>query len=300
MRSERLTPEALERSPLAEVRYHFIPSTFHKRVTEIIYTRGKESSYHQKGGPAVNPKRRLTYALIVIFILLAFFSSALVVFGMIVIDTARHLLGSLGAAAPEAEPVAAHLRTYGAWIQSLLAPVVFGGALATFVLIWLVLRLFLSPVVRALKEQEPHVTIEAESRAPETPSEQRIEKASAVSLLSLLQQEGRLIDFLQEDLSRYQDSQIGAAVRSVHQGCNKALAETTTVEPVVSGEEGSEFVVEKGFDPSAIKLIGNVAGDPPFKGILRHHGWRLSRLQLPQVTVKQETAVIVPAEVEIV
>ena len=32
--------------------------------------------------------------------------------------------------------------------------------------------------------------------------------------------------------------------------------------------------VPRGFDPSEIRLIGEAKGEPPFKGTLRHHGWR--------------------------
>ena len=44
--------------------------------------------------------------------------------------------------------------------------------------------------------------------------------------LSILQREGRLIDFFDEDLSRYEDAQIGAAVRSIQEDCKKAVKST--------------------------------------------------------------------------
>ena len=40
----------------------------------------------------------------------------------------------------------------------------------------------------------------------------------AIQLLALLQREGRLVDFLREDLGSYSDAQIGAAARDVHAG----------------------------------------------------------------------------------
>src|SRR6187200_3053170 len=45
----------------------------------------------------------------------------------------------------------------------------------------------------------------------------------ATQLLALLQRDGRLVDFLMEDLTPYADAQIGAAVRDVHRGCREAL-----------------------------------------------------------------------------
>lgn len=38
----------------------------------------------------------------------------------------------------------------------------------------------------------------------------------ALSLLSALQREARLVDFLKESIAAYDDAQIGAAVRDVH------------------------------------------------------------------------------------
>src|SRR5438067_1804514 len=54
----------------------------------------------------------------------------------------------------------------------------------------------------------------------------------ALHLLSLLQREGRLVDFCQEDLAGFSDVQIGAAARAVHDGCRKALREVFELTPV--------------------------------------------------------------------
>jgi hypothetical protein len=128
-------------------------------------------------------------------------------------------------------------------------------------------------------------------------------RAPAVSLLALLQKEGRLVDFLLEEISEYTDAQVGAAVRSIHTGCARVLREQVGVEPVLPGEESSPVTVEKGFDPSRIRLIGNVTGAPPFSGRLLHHGWRAgaatgSGLAAPPPR-GHDLTVISPAEVEI-
>jgi hypothetical protein len=122
----------------------------------------------------------------------------------------------------------------------------------------------------------------------------------AVQLLAIFQREGRLIDFFREDLSLYSDDQIGAAVRSVHQGCKGALAECVELKPVLQETEGSPVTVAADFDPRAIRLTGNVSGDPPFTGILRHHGWRVTSVNLPRITKPQDKDwILAPAEVEI-
>lgn len=124
-------------------------------------------------------------------------------------------------------------------------------------------------------------------------------ESSALKLLAILQQEGRLIDFLQEDIGGYTDDQVGGAVRAIHAGCRKAILEYATVEAVLQGEEGGPFQVPTGFDPHRIRVVGNVAGNPPFSGILRHHGWRVTKLRLPSTPPGQDLAIIAPAEVEV-
>jgi hypothetical protein len=119
----------------------------------------------------------------------------------------------------------------------------------------------------------------------------------ALSLLAVLQREGRFVDFLQEDISGFGDADVGAAARLVHEGCRKALAEYLTIEPLRTEGEGAEIVVEKGFDAGAIRLTGNVTGEPPFKGALRHHGWRVRELKLPRPS--GDAKIIAPAEVEL-
>ena len=120
----------------------------------------------------------------------------------------------------------------------------------------------------------------------------------ALRLLGLLQAEGRLVDFLEEDLTPYPDDQIGGAVRAIHEGCRKALHAQFALEPVLRGAEGEDVTVEEGFDAAEVRLTGNVAGAPPFRGVLRHGGWRVTSAALPE---RQgiDPRVIAPAEVEI-
>jgi hypothetical protein len=122
--------------------------------------------------------------------------------------------------------------------------------------------------------------------------------AAALRLLATLQEEGRLIDFLQEDIAAYGDEQIGAAVRGIHASCAKALRNCVTLEPVLPGTEGDSTTVPVGFDPTGIRLVGNVSGTPPFRGVLRHPGWRARAVTLP-ARAGQDVQVIAPAEVEI-
>jgi hypothetical protein len=121
----------------------------------------------------------------------------------------------------------------------------------------------------------------------------------ALLVLGLLQREGRLIDFLNESIDAYSDADIGAAVRDIHKGCKKVMVENFGVEPILDGDENDDITVDPGFDPVRIRLTGNVAGQPPFKGTLRHHGWRASKIKLPTVAEGMDAAVVAPAEVEL-
>ncbi len=121
----------------------------------------------------------------------------------------------------------------------------------------------------------------------------------AVQMLALLQRDGRLVDFFTEDIAQYDDAQVGAAVRDMHESCRATLDRYLPLKPVVPGEEGKPFTVEAGFDPGAIKLIGNVTGRLPASGVLRHHGWQAADIRLPDVPVGATRSVIAPAEVEI-
>lgn len=124
------------------------------------------------------------------------------------------------------------------------------------------------------------------------------EESAALRLLGMLQEEGRFVDFLEEDLALYPDEQIGAAARGIHEGCRKALRERLVFEPVLRAQEGDPVTVEPGFDPATIRLTGNVSGAPPFRGVLRHAGWRVLQATLP-ARRGHDPHVIAPAEVEI-
>jgi len=119
-------------------------------------------------------------------------------------------------------------------------------------------------------------------------------------ILAVLQRDGRLVDFLQEDIDPFTDAQVGAAVRDIHRGCRKALRDYLTITPVLPGEDESAVVIAADFDPATIRLTGNVQGAPPFRGVLKHHGWKVEAVHLPALPgARDDSAVLAPAEVEI-
>ena len=88
-------------------------------------------------------------------------------------------------------------------------------------------------------------------------------------------------------------------MRDIHKGCRKVVNEHFTVEPVIEAEENEAVTVDSGFDPARIRLVGNVSGEPPFKGTLRHHGWRAMKVNLPVLSDGIDVSVVAPAEVEL-
>ena len=120
----------------------------------------------------------------------------------------------------------------------------------------------------------------------------------ALQMLSILQRDSRLVDFLQEDIASYSDDQIGAAVRELHDQCRDSIARYVTLVPVIDGVEGT-YTKSPGSDASLVKFVGNVPAQPPAGGTLRHKGWRAVKVELPALPAKQDATVIAPAEIEI-
>lgn len=119
-------------------------------------------------------------------------------------------------------------------------------------------------------------------------------------LLAILQRDGRLIDFLLEDIQGVaDDAQVGAAVRDIHKKSQQALKEHLVLDAVLPQNEGDSVEVPAGFDPSAIRVTGNVPANPPYRGTLLHRGWRVKTIQLAPLPEGQDEFVLQPAEVEV-
>lgn len=122
---------------------------------------------------------------------------------------------------------------------------------------------------------------------------------SAMQLLSLFQQEARLIDFLKEDVAGFSDEEVGAAARVIHAGGQKVLKEYVSLSPVRSEDEESRITLEEGFNAQQVRLVGNVSGSAPFTGTLIHKGWKADSMTLPKLAENYDASIIAPAEVEL-
>ncbi len=138
----------------------------------------------------------------------------------------------------------------------------------------------------------------AEIKPVEPPKPPR-PSGAALRMLAILQAESRLVDFLMEDIQGASDEQIGQAVREVHKKAQAALKQHAVIETVLSGNEGETTTVPKGFDPSAIRVVGNVTGEPPFTGQINHPGWRVKELKVAPPPEGADEFVLQPAEVQI-
>jgi Domain of unknown function (DUF2760) len=135
---------------------------------------------------------------------------------------------------------------------------------------------------------------------PPAPPEKRAD-AEVVAFIGLLQEKGRFVDFLMDDVSLYDDSRVGAAARVVHYGCRDVLSEHFKVTPISTADEGSQITVPEGYAADEYRLMGKITGNPPFKGVLLHKGWKTESVKLPRIIKAGERRLpsIAPALVEV-
>jgi hypothetical protein len=143
-----------------------------------------------------------------------------------------------------------------------------------------------APVPQPAIEPKPMPKVEKPSGAP-------------LRLLALMQAESRFIDFLMEDIAAFNDAQIGQAVRDIHRKAQAVLKQHLVMEPVVPVAEGDAVTIPKGFDPSAIRILGNVTGEPPYSGTVQHPGWRVKELKLNPPPRGADDLILQAAEVQI-
>ncbi|HVW24789.1 MAG TPA: DUF2760 domain-containing protein [Polyangiaceae bacterium] len=174
------------------------------------------------------------------------------------------------------------------WLAILCAfRVVFDPRLASRV------RALLAPPEEGTKEGAVSGTASKEERDADAANE------DALGLLALLQREGRLVDFLKQEIDAFPDADVGAAARVVHSGCRKALLGHFELSRIRTEPEGTAVTVPEGFDGRSIKLTGNVRGSAPYRGVLRHAGWRVDSVRLPALVAGYDAKIIAPAEVEL-
>lgn len=167
--------------------------------------------------------------------------------------------------------------------------------------LWLLSRAAISKASSPAFEAAPVAVAPAPEvvAAPSIPEDQG--HSEVVTLLSVFQEKGRLVDFLMDDIVAYSDAQVGGAARVVHQGCASALKEYFSISPVSAEKEGSRVTVPSDAPDGYYRLSGKVQGDAPFSGKLVHKGWKTDSVSLPRVLAADDSRLpaIAPAQVEI-
>jgi hypothetical protein len=165
-----------------------------------------------------------------------------------------------------------------------------------------------APDIRSQPPSAPEVKIvekivEVEKIVQAPPSEPVVLREAtpdaALQLLALLQKEARFIDFIQEDVTAYSDTDIGIAARVVHEGCSKAIHEHFSLATIRPEAEGSKITLAKEFDATQVRLTGNIVGQAPFTGTLIHKGWQVTDIHLPKLTQAHNANILAAAEVEL-
>ena len=125
--------------------------------------------------------------------------------------------------------------------------------------------------------------------------------SEVVNFLAILQERGRFVDFLMDDITPYSDAQVGAAGRVLHEGCKAVLLEYFGIRPMRDEGEGSKITIPTGYAPDDYRLVGKISGEAPFTGTLVHHGWRVEWVKLPRLlrASADRLPAIAPAEVEL-
>jgi hypothetical protein len=171
-------------------------------------------------------------------------------------------------------------------------------ALAILVLVFAVIGGKSNPPAQSAQVAAPVPAPAPVPIQPPAPASNQAE-AEIVAFLGLLQEKGRLVDFLMDDVTPYEDAEVGAAARVIHQGCRQVLQEYFKISAVSEAQEGVEVTVPAGYSPDQYRLVGKLVGEPPFKGTLLHKGWKTGFVKLPRIVVTERLPAIAPAEVEL-
>jgi hypothetical protein len=123
-------------------------------------------------------------------------------------------------------------------------------------------------------------------------------RSEALTLLSMLQREARLVDLIQEPLDQYSDSQVGAAARPCLIQCRTTLERAFDLKPIVSEQEGAIVTVPDSASPLSYQWLGS-GQNGSVGGRLVHPGWQAKRCEVARWTGKPEDSLVIfPAQLE--
>ncbi len=126
-------------------------------------------------------------------------------------------------------------------------------------------------------------------------------RGDVLTFLGLLQEKGRFVDFLQDDITPYSDEQVGAAARVVHQGCSQVTGEYLEIVPVKKEGEGEVVPLDQKTLGQDYRILGESRDSLPEQGKILHRGWKTQKVDLPKynhLSGAGLSSIISPAEVE--
>ena len=147
----------------------------------------------------------------------------------------------------------------------------------------------------------PKLPPPSESKAitskPSTPAlSKSARRSEALTLLSALQRESRLLDLVSESLDQYNDAQIGAAARDVLRDTKKSLDRMFGIQHLIESPEGEAIEIPNDASPARWRIVGKGSGQ---RGTLSHAGWKATKMDMPMWSGGADDAlVIAAAEVE--
>ena len=146
----------------------------------------------------------------------------------------------------------------------------------------------------------PKPSSDSQPKPESKPAARAPVRSDAITLLSALQREARLVDLIQEDLANYSDAQVGAAARPCLQSCASTLSRMFGLTCVSDAGEGAMVDIadegKNGGSPARYQWIGE--GNST-SGKLVHQGWQATQVDLPKWTGADDDAnVIAPAQLQ--
>ncbi len=117
-------------------------------------------------------------------------------------------------------------------------------------------------------------------------------RSEAITLLSALQREARLVDLIQENLESYSDAQVGAAARPCLKQCASTLERLLGLSPVSDAAEGATVDIGSDGSPARYQWTGE---GTTTSGKLVHHGWQATKVQLPEWTGEEADSNVIAA-----
>ncbi len=155
--------------------------------------------------------------------------------------------------------------------------------------------------IREILDQ-PEGEVKLERGLPAPQIERVVEKparSDALTLLSALQREARMVDLIKESLDAFSDAQVGAAARPCLKQCAQVIDRMFELQPITQVAEGGSIPLPSGYSPIRYQTVGD--GKFTEQGMVRvvHPGWEAKVCQLPQWTGdKQDSFIIAPIQVE--